>query len=206
MPRKPRNKRPGRAVDHQKKGRELFEKLCAIFRPFVEPAVRKQCLAEIAGAHMTEEQIQAMLGMLREHLTEHEGLSPKDVEDAIKEAEPRLRDPKTITPEEIDQAVDEAAAEETGMLVAHWLGLLMLSSYTVARMHVLELQPLDDAMMPPLDERLQEFFAESCGRRLLGEEETKDVLRQVRASLPAGQAIPDTAVEILEHEGLAVIK
>ncbi len=206
MPRKNKNSRSGRTAEHVKKGRELFEKICALFRPHVEPLCRKQCLDEIANANLTEEQIQGMLALLRAHMKAAGQGTPEDIEEALKEAEQRMRDPKSITQEEIDQAVADSSTEETAMLVAHWLGFLMLSSYGVAGMRVIELQPLDDCMLPPFDEHMTEFMADSCAQRLLGEAETRDVLRLVRAALPAGQAIPDDAVAILEHEGIVVVK
>ncbi len=205
MPRKNKKKRPGRTAEHQKKSHEIFTKICALFRPHVEPLCRKQCLDEIANAHPSEEEIQGMLALLRAHM-KSTGAKPEDIEDALKESETRMHDPSSITPEEIDQAVDESAAEETAMLVAHWLGLLLFSGYAVAGMQVIELQPLDDAMLPPLDPVMQQLMSDSCAQRLLGEAETREVLRNVRAALPAGQAIPDAAVELLEHEGAAVIK
>lgn len=206
MTRKNRKNRPGRSAEHVKKGRELFEKICALFRPHVEPLCRKQCLDEIANANLSEEEIQGMLALLRAHMKAAGQGTPEDIEEALKEAETRMRDPKSITPEEIDQAVEDSAAEETATLVAHWLGFLMLSGYAVAGMRVIELQPLDDAMLPPLDANLRQFMDDSCAQRLLGEAETRDVLRQVRAALPAGQTVPEDAVLLLEHEGVVVIK
>ncbi|HTM68267.1 MAG TPA: hypothetical protein VL426_03110 [Candidatus Binatia bacterium] len=206
MPKSPKGPRKaGRKSARMQRGQALFTSLCALFRPHVEPLIRKDCLQQLSGPPPTEEQVQQLLDALREHLGSF-GAKPEDIDEALKEAETRIRDPKSITPEEIEAAVDDAATEETGMLVMTWLNVLTLAAYPVANFHVLELKPLDDAMLPPMDERMEGFFSFACTQKILGEGPSKDVLRAVKAALPAGEQLPAVAIELLEHEGLTVIK
>lgn len=205
MPKSPKGPRKGRKAAHQQKGQELFTQLVDLFRPHVEPLVRADCLKELSGPPPDEEKVQELLAALREHL-ESFGAKPEDLEEALKDAETRIRDPQSITQAEIDGAVAQAVTEECAMLAMAWLNVLTLSSYRVANFQVIELKPLDDAMLPPMDEQMEAFFAYACAQKPLGEDASKGVLRAVKAALPAGEQVPAVAVELLEHEGLTIIK
>jgi hypothetical protein len=205
VPKSPKGPRKGRKAAQAQQAQKLFSELCALFRPHIEPLIRQQCLDQINGPPPTDEQATELLEALRAHLTGF-GLAKEDLEEALREAEERIRDPKNITQEEIDAAVADGAAEETGLMVALWITMMMLASYQVANFRVLELQPLDDAMLPPLDEQMQDMFSFGCSQQMLGEQATKDILRAVKAALPAGDQIPACGAELLELQGLTIIK
>jgi len=205
VPKSPKGPRKGRKAAQAVRAQMLFSKLCELIRPHVEPFIRQQCLDQINGPPPSDEQAKELLDALRIHLMAH-GVAGEDLDEALKEAETRIRDPKNISQDEIDAAVEDGANEETGLIAALWITMMMISSYQVANFRVLELQPLDDAMLPPLDEQMQDMFSFGCSQQMLGEQATKDVLRAVKAALPAGDKIPAVAIELLELQGLTVIK
>ena len=206
MARPPNDKRPDPTPETAQRTQELFESLCGTCRPHVEAVVRAQCTNEFGKPSISEDDVKMIKTALRAHLIDM-GLSPEDADEAIKNAEPTIREPKNIPPEEIDQVVDQVTAEETGLLVSNWINILadarMLPS---SGNTIIDLYGLDDAMLPALDADQRDLLEILCMQGVLSTAEMREVLRQVKAALPAGAALPEDLVKFFENEGTFVIQ
>jgi len=204
--RPPQDKRPDPTPEQAQKTQELFESLCTTCRPHVEAIVRKQCTDELSNAKVSDDDAKMIMEALRKHLIGL-GADPKEADEAIAQAEPRIRNPQAVPPEEIDEVVAEATTEETGLLVSNWINILadvrMLPS---SGNTIIDLYGLDDAMLPHLNADQREFLEILCMQGVLGEAEMREVLRQVKAALPAGAALPEDLVKLFENEGTFVIQ
>ncbi len=98
--------------------------------------------------------------------------------------------------------VERALLLETRMLVEELL--LLLAEHASETGRTLYLDELDDAMMPQLSGELHAIFRDCCHRRIAGVAKTREILRRVRASLPAGQRLPEEVMTYLNERGVSV--
>lgn len=177
-----------------------FGLLVELVRPHLDPVVGAKITSEIRNATFTEEEVRALSRALGEAY-QMQGASFSDLKKAMKEARQRLRDPSSVTQEEVDEIVADACDEALTILVSSWCNVLIIEGTEGSG---ISLATVDDAMLPPLDEQMAGLFSEAVGQANLTVDEARAALRAARATLPAGEVLPEALVVILQREGVAV--
>jgi hypothetical protein len=169
--------------------------------PHLTPVLGAKLTAEIRGTTFSEEDVITLTRVLGQML-QSQGASFAEMKKAMKEARERLRDPASITQEEVDEMVGGACDEAATVLVSSWANVLIIEG--TEDPDGISLGTIDDAMLPPLDEQMSALFAESVGQTELTVDEARAILRTVRSGLKQGEVLPEPMVIILRHEGVNV--
>lgn len=194
-------KRLSKRERERKRMGELKDILRDLFHPFVKRLVRSAVEKEMANMPEVIKVIKKEIK--KEGLFFPEGLSAEGREAFRQKMEKILDDPnpQPLSREETDNMVEEEAEMTTILLVDIWLNALSLSSES----RVIYLKTIDDAMLPGLNEDVDQAFNQSFAQSFLSAEQAHEVLRQVRASLPPGKILPDQAIDFLTLAGVEIV-
>jgi len=185
-------------------GSQQLDDLIALFQPLVDAAVRPLVLRQAAATQpATDEEIKQVLELF-EQMGLAQGADPAELKKALADAERELRHPTPLTPEETEDLVEEMVLNTALTLVSNWLNAFFAAA-DAGGQGTVEAKTLDDAMLPPLDQLWMDDFDSAFDGCLIGAAQAKDVLRQVKRALPAGQMLPDDAVTLLSLNGVFVI-
>jgi len=187
----------------QPPGSQEYSVLVALFRPPVEAVVRPlvQAQAAVPPQPATDDEVKEVLDIITQ-VGQAQGVDPDELAEKLLEVERELRQPHPLTPEEIEEVIQDSVLHETVGLIDSWLTILVVVAGDNA--DVVEADNLDDAMLPPLPPELAEAFEQSFVG-YLDLAKAKDALRQVKKALPAGQALPADAAILLSIEGILVL-
>lgn len=174
------------------KARKLLSRVYAMLKPLVENLVRPLVLQELVNPsqELTDEQKQAV-----EALSEA-GLSYWGKK-FLRELKQAVVNPQPLTNEQMEEEADGAVATELEMLVNGWIETFLGGKPSCDGSHYVQANMIDDAMLPPLNKDGQEGFQEQFMNTILDESQARIILRQARASLPAGKVLPDEMTELL---------
>ena len=103
-----------------------------------------------------------------------------------------------------ESIIERALLGESRMIVLEWT--LLLREHAFDGGSTLRLSSLDEAMLPPFPDDLARIHRECCERRMAGPAMTRDVLRRVRSSLPAGESLPADAAAYLHAHDIALVQ
>lgn len=184
------------AEKKEKKHLKLVKRLEKFFRPFVEKQLRSLIENEMRQPLSDEE-----AGMVKEILKR---FPPKDLSNDVQPRSEAVF--PAFTPEEIEKEVKAVVAEETKAFVLAWFQTFWLScKLPYGGTRAIDARTIDDSMLLPLSEGIARVFEQSLAAGFLNTAQAREVLRQTRASLPAGKILPDEIVELLELNGFKVV-
>ncbi|MEK7131209.1 MAG: hypothetical protein AAB797_00545 [Patescibacteria group bacterium] len=183
-----------------KKAKELLSRIYAMLKPLVENLVRPLVLQELANPsqQLTDEQKQAFTAL------PDDGLSDRGKE-LLNEYKQAVFNLQPLTNEEMEEEASGAVAEELQMLVNGWIEMFLCGKPSCDGSHYIQANTIDDAMLPPLQKDGREAFQEQFMNTILDESQVLAILRQLRASLPAGKVLPDEMVELLTQWRVKIV-
>jgi len=102
-----------------------------------------------------------------------------------------------LTSKEMEE-VSDVVEMEAGFLLYAWMQTFVCGQPACDGWHYVQANMIDDAMLPPLNKNSSQVFQEQLlNTDYLDEAQALDILRQLRASLPAGKVLPDELIELL---------
>jgi hypothetical protein len=197
-----------RIIAQIERGSELLQSLCLVFYPFVEAAMRPIITPQLSGPLLSDEEIKNM----RDAVNGMKDDIPAELQEQLREMAATIDKP--FTAEDVANAIVEESQNECAQLVRNWLNAYFYADDDVNGNRTVPVSRIDDAMLPPLDFVMtrgypdgktgEQMFAECCNMTL-DAEATRAVLRQVKATLPSGKAMPDEAIEFLRLEDVFIV-
>lgn len=170
---------------------ELLSRIYTMFRPLVENLVGPLILRELANSPQpTEEQKQEFVAL------PEDGLTP-EAKKRFREWKQEVLNLRPLTSKEMEEEVSGAVSEELEILVGAWVQTFVCGQPACDGWHYIQVNTIDDAMLPPLNKEIREAFQEQFMNTILDESQVLAILRQLRASLPAGKVLPDELIELL---------
>ncbi len=187
-------------------GKKLIENLIELFKPFVDKAIRPQMIEELKDFSLLNESRKVALEYLEKNTREIHELAnqKKEIEDAFNALVETFKNPQPFLSEIVENDLCVTIVEETKQLITAWLEVLNLNTRYMMYC-TLKSNSLDEAMLPPMKEEITRAFEECFTNTRLDPQTAREILRQVRASLPQGQRLPDAARELLLLNGITVI-
>ncbi len=165
------------------KSMELFDRLCALFLPYVEEVVRPILEKEFVALEFTGEGRSTF-----ELFLKMGGLPDEVCAQVIDEIERNGPD-NVLGP--IDDEVKEYSGNMAGLLVSCWLALL-------ERKKSFNLESLGIDMLP-FDTNIGNVFPD-----MIADGDSEGILRAVWRDLPPGKKLPDDAMELLKLLGATI--
>jgi hypothetical protein len=177
---------------------ERLHKLQGLVLQHALPHVRAAVLKNLAELNMVGDRIDKLADILRADLLS-QGELPADVEDAVAAARENMeligRGDTAVTEEIVGMALLESAPK----VVASWANTLAIYASRGGGLAWLRTSMLGDDMLPANDAECDEAFTEDFNEDSPIDGDTaRAILRDIRASLPAGKALPEDMIVALD--------
>lgn len=168
----------------QQQVRDLCGRLFRFLHTYVDKAIRPVLLEQLSSGSYRQEPFPP-----------HDLLMLMSI--VIEASEDEQRKKQETVFSETQQVLEYHIYNETVFLMAAWLCEIFGEN------GVIELSELDDAMLPPDEDRLfEECYTDKNVPNL---SMAREILRQVRRDLPAGKILPDELAEFLSLMGTTII-
>ncbi len=176
---------------------EKMEVLKGLVRQHSADLIRAGVIRKLAEMKLDDGQLGLFMDALRQELLA-EGESPEDVEQAVAATREGMFGLGNGTGTYVDEIVRMAIAEVVPHIVASWANALSVFASRSGGLVWLRLSLIGDDMMPKGDKAGDAAFAEVFDDSPVDAEVVRNVLREIRASLPAGKVLPDEMVDALD--------
>ena len=178
--------------------RERLQSLQDLVLPHALPHVRAEVQKKLAEMHLVGGRLDGFMDQLRQELLSR-GESPEDVEAAVADARQVMEKVGSGDHAAVEELVGMALLEAAARVVASWTDALVLFASRRDGLSWVRASMLGVTMLPVGDKECTEAFVAAFREDSPIDANTAcAILRDVHASLPAGKALPEDMVAVLD--------
>ncbi len=177
---------------------ERLHRLQGLVMQHALPHVRAEVRKHIAELHLVPERVDLIVDEMRQEI-EAQGATPEEVEEAVAVGRENLLQMGRGEPGPVEEIVGMVLLEVAPKVVVAWVNVLGTYASRRDGLAWLRLSTLGPDMLPLGDKECdQEFDEEFNQDSPIDGAAARAILRDIRASLPAGKTLPEDMIQALD--------